>query len=175
VLPPLRAGEGWGGVTLFARSEPPPSLPLRAGGGAEAPAAANRPCTRTRNLRGSFAVLLPLQAWKGWVAVLPPLRAGEGWGGVTLFGKSERAPSLPLRAARGDDARAGVNPSCVHPDVLRLAAVKAHCAVTGDHGRATASGVHLKQLIDQRDADAIEIGIGFVEQPQRGWQQQQSG
>ena len=39
VLPPLQAGEGWGGVAHTRairrkRKQPPPNLPLQAGGGA---------------------------------------------------------------------------------------------------------------------------------------------
>jgi hypothetical protein len=38
LLPPLQAGESWGGVlfTSDSRALPPPNLPLRAGGGAKA-------------------------------------------------------------------------------------------------------------------------------------------
>jgi hypothetical protein len=48
LLPPLLAGEGWGGVALAAvalaaRALPPPNLPLLAGGGTKAATASTRP------------------------------------------------------------------------------------------------------------------------------------
>jgi hypothetical protein len=110
VLPPLRAGEGWGGVALRAEDQklhPLPTSPCKQG--------------EEQNRRSGFALLLcsaallcrfalPLCSAACSTALLPPLLAGEGWGGVALRAEDQKPhplPTSPCKQGEEQNRRSG--------------------------------------------------------------------